>query len=222
MVTEQDQARISAAIKEAESRTSGEIVCTLADDEHRYVEWVLALAAVIAFVLPIVLALLGFGPSRWATWLGVWMGGPLSERHMIELYAGAQAVVLILATAALWWSPFAQRWAPQALRRERVHEAALKQFLARGIHLTSRRTGVLIHVSLRDHMVEVVADTAIYEKMPPDHWAATVEALLAGIKRGDLGQAFVDAIAHAGEVLAEHFPAGEASHDELPNRLLLV
>lgn len=221
-LTTDEQARIAAAIHEAETRTSGEIVCTLAVERHRYVEWVLALAAVIAFVLPAAASLLGFGPSRWASAIGLWEGVPLGDFEIIELYAIAQALILLLATLLLWWSPLAQRLAPMALRRDRVHEIALKQFLARGIHLTSARTGVLIHVSAEDHVVEVIADEAIYTKVSPELWGETVDALLAGLKRGDVAQGFVDAIALAADVLATHFPATGHNPDELPNRLLIV
>ncbi len=222
MLTEADQARIAHAIADAESRTSGEIVCTLATERHRYAEWVLAVAAIIAFTLPTLLTFIGFGPTFWAFLMGAWQEQALTDIQVIELFVLAQAVTLLLATLALWWSPVAQRWAPMSLRRERVHEVALKQFLSRGIHLTQARTGVLIHVSVEDHVVEVIADAAIYAKVPPDHWAETVAALLAGFKRNDPAQGFTDAIALAGQVLATHFPPTTDNPDELPNRLLIV
>lgn len=217
-----DQARIADAIADAESRTSGEILCTLSTERHRYVEWVLALAALAAFALPAIATLAGFGPTRWAAMLGLWQQGPLDDRQMIELYAGAQAVTLLLATLALWWSPFAQAWAPRGLRQDRVHEIALKQFLARGIHLTAGRTGVLVHVSLEDHVVEIVADEGIYTRVPPDHWGEAAEALLAGVKAGDIAGGFVAAIGRVGDTLAAHFPPGSSNPDELPNQLLIV
>jgi len=221
-LTPQDEMGIAAAIATAEAGTSGEIVCTLATERHRYTEWVLALAAVIAFIVPAAATLAGFGPTRWAAGLGFWHTSGLDDAQTIQIYALGQAVVLMLATLALWWSPFAQRYAPISLRRDRVHELALKQFLARGVHLTSGRTGVLIHVSAEDHVVEVIADEAIYAKVQPEHWGETVSALLAGLNRGDPAQGFVDAIALAGGVLAAHFPPANGNPDELPNRLLIV
>ncbi|MCG2842699.1 hypothetical protein L6Q21_17120 [Sandaracinobacter sp. RS1-74] len=216
------ETRIAAAIAAAESTTSGEIVCTYSSERHRYVEWVLALAAVTAFLVPLAATLLGFGPSDWAAFVGIWQSEPLNDRQTVEIYALAQVVVLLLTTLALWWSPLAQRFAPLSMRRERVHEIALKQFLTRGIHLTAERTGVLIHVSVEDHVVEVIADEGIYSKVQPDHWGETAAALLAGMSRGDTAQGFVDAIGLAGQVLASHFPPRDDDEDELPNRLLFV
>jgi putative membrane protein len=218
----EDESRIAAAIAAAEARTSGEIICTMATDRHRYVEWVLALAAVAAFVLPALATLLGFGPSAWAALAGIWQAEPLTDRQTVELYVAAQAVVLALTTLALWWSPVAQRLAPLSIRRERVHEIALKQFLARGIHLTAGRTGVLLHVSVEDHVAEIIADEAIYQRVPPDHWADATDALLAGMARNAPADGFVEAIGLVGDLLAAHFPPGDTNPDELPNRLVLL
>jgi putative membrane protein len=221
-LTETDELRISAAIESAEAYTSGEIVCTLSTERHRYVEWVLALAAAFAFLAPLVATLAGFGPSQWAALAGIWQAEPLTDRQTVEIYALVQVGLLILATLALWWSPLAQRYAPLSMRRERVHEIALKQFLTRGIHLTQDRTGILLHVSLEDHVVEVIADEEIYRRVADEHWGETAAALLAGINRGDMAQGFVDGIGMAGGVLATHFPPSDNNPDELPNRLLRV
>ena len=221
-MTQPDEARIAAAIEAAEAHSSGEIVCTLSTERHRYVEWVLALAAAFAFLVPLVATMAGFGPSAWAALAGIWQAEPLTDVQTVEIYALVQVSLLILATLALWWSPLAQRYAPLSMRRERVHEIALKQFLTRGIHLTQDRTGVLLHVSLEDHVVEVIADEEIYRRVPDEHWGETAAALLAGIRRGDIAQGFVDAIGLAGGVLATHFPPRDDNPDELPNRLLRV
>ena len=221
-MTQPDEARIAAAIEAAEAHSSGEIVCTLSTERHRYVEWVLALAAAFAFLVPLVATLAGFGPGAWAALAGIWQAEPLTDVQTVEIYALVQVSLLILATLALWWSPLAQRYAPLSMRRERVHEIALKQFLTRGIHLTQDRTGVLLHVSLEDHVVEVIADEEIYRRVPDEHWGETAAALLAGIRRGDIAQGFVDAIGLAGGVLATHFPPRDDNPDELPNRLLRV
>ncbi len=221
-LTPSEQAQIAAAIEAAEARTDGEIVCTLSVERHRYVEWVLALAAAAAFLVPVLLTALNLGPTFFAFLFGQWQSEPLSDWQTVEIFALMQVTVLILATLALWWSPFAQRWVPLSIRRDRVHEIALKQFLTRGIHLTAGRTGVLIHVSFEDHVVEVIADESIYSKVPQDHWAETAAALLKGIRSGNTAQGFVDAIALAGDVLATHFPKSDHNPDELPNRLVIV
>jgi putative membrane protein len=214
-------ARIAEAIERAESTTSGEIACVLESDRHVYFEWVLGLSAFLAFLLPFLATLAGFGPEAWAGLLPFgWGWETLSDLEIVELYAAVQVAIFILFSALFWWSPLAQRWAPEGVRRDRVHEMALKQFLARGVHLTADRTGVLIFVSLRDRMTEIVADEGIYTRVSPDVWAEADAALLSGIRRDDVTAGFEAAIAIVGGVLAEHFPPRDGNPDELPNRLI--
>jgi putative membrane protein len=220
-VSDADHARIALAISDAEARTSGEIACVLDRERHAYLEWVFGLAALFAFGVPFLLVLVGAGPTAWRDLVAPsWSDSPLSERHLVELYVAAQVLIFILAALLLWRSPFAQRYAPEGLRRDRVHELALKQFLARGIHLTAGRTGVLIYASLRDRMTEIVADEGIYSKVDPGAWGEADAALLAGLARGDAAAGFEAAIAAVGGLLAQHFPPRADNVDELPNRLI--
>ncbi|MFN3591520.1 MAG: TPM domain-containing protein [Thermaurantiacus sp.] len=224
--TAEDQARVAAAIAEAESRTAGEIYCIHARSPHRYVEWLLALTATIAFLVPLVAAMLGFGPEAWVAALlgGGWRDahGALPERTTIELFAGAQALLFLLLLAAFWWSPLAQRRAPLALRQRRVHELASLEFFTRGLHLTEERTGVMLFVSVDDHVAEVVADEGIHRFVDEAAWVETVAAMLAALKHDNPAQGFVDAIAIAGGLLAAHVPPRPGNPDELPNRLVVM
>lgn len=217
-LTADARARIAAAIAAAEARTSGEIVCTCSDARHVYAEWLLPLAMALTLGLPLLATLLGAGPALWAGWLPAWAAATAP----VLLYALAQMLILLLATALLWFTPLGLWLTPHRIRRAHVHEVALAQFLGKGIHLTAARTGVLIHLSLNDHVAEVIADARIYRKVPPAHWADTVAALLDGVTRGDPVQGFIDAIALAGAVLADNFPPQDGARDELPNQLLIV
>lgn len=222
-IGKEDHDRIAAAIAAAEATTAGEIVCVLDTDRHVYLEWVLALAAALAFTLPLLATLAGFGPTAWRDALfPAWQaaGQPLPDIATVELYAAAQVLLFLLAFLLLRASPFAQRLAPAPLRRARVHELALKQFLARGIHLTEGRTGVLIFASLHDRMTEIVADEGIYAKVAPEAWAEADAALIQDARNGQLAEGFIRAIGIVGAILAAHFPPAPRDRDELPNRLI--
>jgi len=220
--TKADHARVTAAIKAAEAHTSGEIFCMLTTERHRYLEWIFAVSALLAFAIPLLLTWLGFGPAEWASLLGMWQAEGLTQLQTIEIYAAMQAFIFLLATLAIWWTPVAQRYAPRFIRRERVHELALKQFLSKGIHLTTGRTGILIFVSTEDHIVEVVADEGIFAKVPQEHWGDTAEKLLAGLRQDDPAKGFVDAIALCGDVLARHFPPEADNPNEIEDHLIIV
>lgn len=217
-----DQKRIAEAITVAETTTSGEILCVFTNERHRYVEWLVGLATVAAFLIPWISTALGFGPEAWASIVGIWRSEALAERQVIDIYAAGQALCFALALLLLWWSPLAQRFAPRSMRQHRVHDMAVRQFIAHNMHATAGRTGVLILVSARDHVVEVVADRGIYEKVSPDHWGEAAEVLLDGLRRDDPTGGFLSAIALAGGVLSGHFPPGSENPNEIDNHLVIL
>jgi putative membrane protein len=223
MFSDADRTAIADAITAAEATTTGEIVAIVSDKADHYPATGLTCAALLAFALPLAATLIGYGPDT-VTMLGDWSSGDAGEdlRRGIQAYAAVQIVVFVLAALLFVRTRLGAMLTPRHIRRDHVHAAALTQFRARGIGATAAHTGVLIFVSLPDRIAEIVADTAIFAKVPPGHWAATVTALTDGIKAGTPGAGFVRAIGLAGEVLAEHFPATGDNPDELPNRLIEI
>lgn len=220
--TPDEHARIAAAITAAETRTSGEIFAIVTDEVPRYGTVALATAALVAFVVPMLAVLLGLDPARLLPFGDGWQQGTprLDMLRAIEGYAALQTL-LFVATLALAWYTRLNLWlCPRKMRRERVHAEAMKQFLSKGLHVTSERTGVLLYVSLADHVAEVIADEGIYARVAPELWGDTILALIGGIKAGRAADGFVEAIGIAGTVLAEHFPPGEHNPNELPDKLI--
>ncbi len=219
--TDADRAAIAAAITAAEATTSGEIVAVVSEHSERYQATGLTIATLLAFALPLAATIIGYGPDGIAG-LNDWSSGDrfVDLRRAVEAYAAVQVALFVVAALLLTRTRLGARLTPRSIRREHVHREARSQFKARGIGATRANTGVLIFVSLPDRIAEVVADTGIYAKVSPDHWATTVTALVDGIKAGTPAQGFVAAIGLAGAVLAEHFPPDADNPDELPNRLI--
>jgi len=222
LFTPQEHERIAAAIAEAETRTSGEIFAIVTAERPRYGRVALAAATLAAFGLPLLAVLLGLDPQRLIPFDGGWQSGSarLDTLRTIEAYAALQAALFLLVLALVRLTPLGLWLAPRALRRERVHAEAMKQFLAKGLHVTAERTGVLLYVSLADHVAEVVADEGIYAKVSPEVWGETIAALVEGLKSGRRADGFVRAIEIAGAVLADHFPPRPHNPNELPDRLV--
>jgi len=101
-----------------------------------------------------------------------------------------------------------------------VRERARQQFAARNLSATRERTGVLIFVSLEEHMAEIIADEGIASRVSPEVWDRAMAALVDGMRRGDPGTGFAQAVRLCGEVLAAHFPVRDDNPDELPNALV--
>ncbi|HEV7351761.1 MAG TPA: TPM domain-containing protein [Brevundimonas sp.] len=224
-VSEQDQARIAAAIVEAERSTSGEIFCVLARRAAGWQDVALAWAAAAALILPLGLIPLGFD-AAWFPGMGEnWEAAHTAARDVtigrtLAAYGIAQAAVFLAVLLALQLPGLRRIMVPGPLRRARVHRAAMEQFLAHGIHVTEQRTGVLIYAALEEHVVEVVADRGIYSRVDPAIWSEVIEQLARRLKQGRAGDGFVEAVSRCGAVLAEHFPPGARNPDELPNHLI--
>lgn len=225
IITSEDKARVSHAILLAERETSGEIFCVLARRVSSYHDVALGWAAAAALLLPLILAALGFDPSRFPGVADSWEAAQLAARNQAVAQAlAAYAVVQGLifgATFALASIPAVKRvLTPPALRRARVRRAAMSQFLSHGLHLTQARTGVLIFAALEDRQVEVIADEGIHTRVEEEVWVEIVGHLTQALRRGEPAAGFEAAVAQAGAILARHFPPQPHDPDELPNRLV--
>ena len=219
LFTDTDRDRISTAIAGAEAQTAGEIVVIVASEPQRYPATALTVAAIAALALPL------------AAVFGGWSAGDLfpdwdaidpATRAVrgFEAYTLVETIVFVGVLALVYFTALGRQLTPHGLRRDRVHRAALTQFKARGLDVTTGRTGVLIYVDDPEHIAEVIADTAVYAKVDPSHWGATITALTDGISAGRPADGMVAAIGLAGAVLAAHFPRLENDINELPDHLI--
>jgi putative membrane protein len=216
-LTSDDFARVAEAIRQAETRTSGEIFCVVSDRPERYYGAAATWAAVAAFTFPLIAILLGFQP--WSL-IPEWSDGPPPSAHVAEAFLAVQLATFFAVLALIGWTPLERLMTPKRVRRSRLHRIALDQFLARGLHHTADRTGVLVFLNVPEQYAEVIADQAIYAKVSPDHWAACVAELIRSAKAGDIGGGFVRAVGLAGDVLAAHFPPGALNPNEIPDALV--
>jgi putative membrane protein len=202
MISEADSRRIGEAIRAAEAKTSGEIYCVIAHACAGYHLVPIAWAALLALAVP--WPLIHF--TKW----------PAGTIYLIQLGA------FIVAAAILSLPAIRFRIVPKRRLRGRAHIVAMQQFLAQGIHLTEKRTGVLIFASAAERYAEIVADSGINAKVAPDAWISAVAALVAAIKDGRPVDGFVAAVELCGAELARNFPPGELNPNELPDRVVEI
>jgi putative membrane protein len=201
-VSDQDRARIASAIRAAEAKTSGEIVCVLARTSTDAAALPVLLAAALALALP---------------WLLVAFTSMSVERILVLQVAAfvALAVVLCLPRVRV-------ALVPRAARRHVAHRAAMEQFTMRGIARKKERTGILIFVSVAERYARIIADQGIAGRVPQSEWQDAVDALIAHTRDGRITDGFIAAIDTCGKVLAAHFPRTDTNRDELPDRIYLV
>jgi putative membrane protein len=202
MISQADNARVAAAIRAAEQKTSGEIFCVIARHSSDYRLIPIIWAALFALTVPLALIYL----TSWR----------------VTLIYAVQLAVFVVAALVLSHPRLRFRVVPRRLRHERAHAEAMRQFWAQGLHLTEERTGVLIFASAAERYAEIIADTGIYREVGVHVWDDAMAALIAGIKDGRPGDGFVAAVEQCGAVLAKHFPPGAIRRDELPNKLVEI
>ncbi|HEY6629913.1 MAG TPA: TPM domain-containing protein [Rhizobiaceae bacterium] len=207
-MTEQERARIAEAIRAAEANTAGEIYCVVARRSDGY--FFSAAMALTISILVISLAVAFMLEARWLT-------------MRLPVFVSAQLLAVAAALALVYALPGLRiRLAPRRWQYMRAHDNALKQFLARNVHLTAERTGVLIFVSLAERYAEIVADAGINARVPQDMWDSIVAGLLEDARNGRLADGFVTAVTEVGALLAEHFPAGTEDINELEDHLVEI
>lgn len=191
------------AIRDAESRTVGEIVPVVLERSDGYpgAAWLAALCTML-------------------------LGSALLERHMpwsephwlllCQLALGALGFLLVSLL------PDLQRlFVSEARATEMAGEQALQEFHLLRLRETRERTGVLIFVSLFEHRVVVLGDAGIHAKVGDAHWERTRDAVLEGIVRGSLADGLVAGVRACGDVLAEHFPRTPGNENEIADRLIV-
>lgn len=201
VLTNDDHAAVATAIREAEKRTCGQIVCVLAHAASAYAHVPILWSSLLALFTP--WPLIYFTP--WSV-----------QRIFL-----AQLVVFLVAALAFSWPPLRILLVPRPLQRVRAHRAALEQFVLRGISRTRNRCGVLIFVSLAERYARIIADEGVAEKVHASEWQGAIDALTMHMRDGRIAAGFIAAIERCGAVLAEHAPPDGSLH-ELPDRLYVI
>ena len=195
--------RVHAAVRAAEERTVGEILPVVVErsDRHPGARWVAGLCTAL------------LGCALLAPWLPWSM--PLAL-VLCQLVLGALGFGLAVALP-----DFQRRFVAERRADEMAGEQAVLEFFRNGLHETEARTGVLIFVSLLEHRVLVLGDTGIDAKLQPADWEAARDAVLEGVRAGNLAGGLCEGIRLAGERLAEHFPWRDGDRNELPDRVIV-
>lgn len=99
---------------------------------------------------------------------------------------------------------------------------AVELFAAQRVWDTAENSGILIYVQLVDRKVEILADRGIAARVTQAEWDAICRSMEASFRRGEWRQGALQAVARAGELLAQHFPAGASNPNELPDQPLML
>jgi putative membrane protein len=127
------------------------------------------------------------------------------QAFVLPLGAGIVAGGLVVALA-----PLERLLVPPFIRRAHVREAARALFVDRRVHATTKRSGVLVFLAVREQVVELVADLAVVDAIGQpalDAWSRELGVLFRGDQESALAK------------LAERFAAKLPHHAGDTNEL---
>lgn len=205
-LSQEELTRIKSAVKEAELKTSGEIVPFIVAQSDDY-WWVHGIWAGLGWF--VVTALVYF--------LSLKTDDVLPIANLV-FYQSA-GVLFGLSLALI---PAVKRITiPKAVRAHRVHREVLASFVGAGLPETKHRTGVILYLSVLERRIEILADRGIHEKLSNQYWQDHVDRIVKGIHSGTPVQVICEVISHIGGELAESFPRHSDDVNELSDEVHL-
>jgi putative membrane protein len=201
-ISTHDRERIASAIRTAEAKTTGEIVCVLARTSSDTTALPVVIAAVTALALP---------------WLLVALTAMTVHRILVLQVAAFFALLAILSLPRIRAALI-----PRKARRVIAHRAAMAQFAMRGIARKKDRSGILVFVSLAERYARIIADDGIAARVPQAEWQTAADALVAHMRDGRIADGYITAVNACGGVLAKHFPRSGTSGNELPDKIYVI
>lgn len=215
-LTEEQLLAIEETVSKAEKLTSCEIVPVLANSSDKY----LHASTIFGFIMALLayLAFIGLWPYMPAE---SWDGLSRVEYHFAVVGLMSLAFIVGVFLSQLYpilKLPFISQ-EEMALRvRRRARQAYFDYCRGR----TSHNTGIVVYVSLFEHIVIVQGDNEVSKKISQSEWDDVCQLMLAQLKKGALCQAYCDGILQLGKLVSAQFPANHSSIDQLANRVRFV
>jgi putative membrane protein len=186
-----DLERIKKAVRDAESKISGEIVPVFVEKSGFYsiaTYRAALLGAALVFLLIIIF-------DRYVPTLAVYDPVYIFTLVMMGGFVGALKAHFIVPVKRLMLN---QNHMDKATRQR-----AETAFLEEEVFNTRQRTGILIFISFFEHEVIVMADKGISKMVDQKEWDTLVRIIIEHTKKGKITDGIVTAIARCGEILLE-------------------
>jgi len=217
-LTKEELEQIKNAVKEAESKTSGEIATAFIKESDDYAVYELTFAVLCGFVYFV--AIMFFADSiehsiKQMFW-------EYSSHYLLAFYGFSTFLVIAIFYLLANLSFIDRLIVPKSVMQRKVNQRAVRHFMESGVYNTKERTGILIFISSLEHRVELLADRGISEKIPREKWDALVSHIIKGIKANQLVKHLTESIRGCGELLAEHYPIQPDDVNELKDDIVVL
>jgi putative membrane protein len=200
-LTGESKAAFSAAVRTVEGASSAELVVAVRQRSGSFLHVDLGVGIVAGLA---VLAVLLYSP--WSFELS-WF--------LVDTVVAGVVAGLVFSRSPLLIRVFTRR----AVRRSRVETMARSVFVERWVHSTSRRTGILLFLSLLEREAVLVVDLAVEAVAATDAWRAVAGEIEGAMRRGASGVEVAAKVSGLAAVLGPVLVRSEDDVDELPNEV---
>ena len=185
--------RIKAAVREAESKISGEIVPVFVEKSGFYTiaNYRGALLGAAAIFMAIIIT------DRYVPSLAIYDRDPLLVFIFVSLGG------FIGALKAHFLNPVKRMLLSQYHLDQSTKKRAENAFLEEEVFNTRQRTGIMIFVSFFEREVIVMADKGISKVVDQKVWDSLVRGIIENVRSGKITEGMEAAIKKCGEILLE-------------------
>ncbi|MEM6642348.1 MAG: hypothetical protein AAF616_05170 [Bacteroidota bacterium] len=205
--TSSEKEAVKAAVRELETQSCGEIVPFFArsSDDYEEVGW--QLSALCGLTGLVITAFLAF----------TWNLPGLEVIEICVILIGFMTLGYLLPVVF----PIIKRILTSKERmQEAVDQAAREAFLLEKVYATQEQVGILIYVSRLEHLVVVLGDEGINQKVNPEDWNQVISLVVQGLQKKKIGEGLVNGIEHCKKLLLDHgFVRKDTDHNELSDEL---
>jgi putative membrane protein len=207
-LSEQERRDLDRRIAEAEKRTGAQIVLAVIERCDDYPELPWKAFALGASVAGLTVVLLDFLRPGWSSFTAVLLA------VVATLGAGAALALLCVNLPG-----FARLFLDENRAEVEARQYAESLFLSRELFATSRRTGILLLVSLFEHEVVVLPDAGLAIRLGGDALKGIITRMTAHLPSGRVARALEEGLAGLEGALAATAPASSGGN-ELPDGIV--
>ena len=218
--SEADRKRVNTCVGMAESKTSAEIVPVVATSSGRYDRAEDLVGLWCGIVLMILTAVFWPAPA-------VSMESGSWDKDPALLQAGKSIVAMLLGfmlgvAAGSRIGSVRRMFTPKKQMKEEVQQSARAIFFDKRIHHTASGSGLLIYVSLFEHIAVILADQHVLKALGQTALDELCGALSDGLKVNSPVDSICKTIEMAAEKLSIAMPRQSTDVNELPDSLITI
>tara|TARA_R110000868_G_scaffold120540_4_gene320121 strand:- start:117 stop:791 length:675 start_codon:yes stop_codon:yes gene_type:complete len=209
--------KVEQAIQDAEQNTSCEVVPVIINRSDNYQHASYAFAFLLAIVSLACLWLL-YPPQQDTS--SVWSSTNL---YYLGLMIADMLIVYMVGIFIAEKCPSIKLlFLSKQDMIKRVQAKTLQLFHILHVGKTKNNTGIIITISLFEHVVDVHGDSEVSKYFDQQQWDQVRDIVIAGIKKGDLAEGLANGLRAVGRVVQEKLPRQQNDENEISDRLHII